>query len=186
MKSSPAWVISIKPELRGPRIPLTHCRPDGHITCVGTRGRSTRSSNCSQRFGCRLPGCWGAVGGQESRGRSDRGHQSFRAFPDVRATSYDESNLMLNLTRYHGHPLACAAAYEVQQVVKRENLIANCREMGAYLGQLLQSRLESHKNVGNIRGRGLVWGVGNPVHLPWLCFAKVKTKQPDLTMSRLN
>ncbi|KAK3706395.1 hypothetical protein LTR37_012773 [Vermiconidia calcicola] len=60
---------------------------------------------------------------------------------------------------YHGHPLACAAAYEVQQVIKDEGLIENCREMGAYLGELLKERLGSHKHVGDIRGRGLVWGI---------------------------
>lgn len=65
-----------------------------------------------------------------------------------------------NQFRYHGHPVACAAAYAVQQVIRDENLIANCREMGPYLGQLLQERLGSHKNVGDIRGRGLVYGVG--------------------------
>lgn len=31
--------------------------------------------------------------------------------------------------------------------------------MGKYLGQMLQDRLGSHKNVGEVRGRGLVWGV---------------------------
>ena len=38
--------------------------------------------------------------------------------------------------RYHGHPVACAAAYAVQQVIKEEKLVDNCREMGAHLGQL--------------------------------------------------
>lgn len=66
---------------------------------------------------------------------------------------------LINSLRYHGHPVACAAAYAVQQVIKEHDLVENCRKMGEYLGQLLHSRLDSHKNVGNIRGRGLVWGV---------------------------
>ena len=62
---------------------------------------------------------------------------------------------------YHGHPLSCAAAYEVQQVIKEEGLVANCRDVGEYLGTLLKNRLGAHKNVGDIRGRGLIWGVSS-------------------------
>ena len=60
---------------------------------------------------------------------------------------------------YHGHPLACAAAYEVQQVIKDEELVENCAKLGEYLGKSLKDRLGGHQNIGNIRGRGLVWGV---------------------------
>lgn len=60
---------------------------------------------------------------------------------------------------YHGHPLACAAAYEVQQVIQDENLVANCRQKGDYLGEQLKARLGDHPNVGDIRGRGLAWAV---------------------------
>lgn len=31
--------------------------------------------------------------------------------------------------------------------------------MGAYLGERLGQRLSNHVNVGDIRGRGLVWAV---------------------------
>lgn len=41
--------------------------------------------------------------------------------------------------------------------------------MGAYLGDLLQKRLASHRNVGNIRGRGLVWGVSRYVMSKAIC-----------------
>ncbi|KAL1603734.1 hypothetical protein SLS60_005324 [Paraconiothyrium brasiliense] len=58
---------------------------------------------------------------------------------------------------YHGHPLACAAAYEVQQVIQDEGLVENCKEMGKYLGEALGARLGAHPNVGDIRGRGLAW-----------------------------
>lgn len=71
---------------------------------------------------------------------------------------------MVNAQRYHGHPLACAAAFEVQQVIKDEGLVDNCRRMGAYLGEALQSRLGDHPHVGNIRGRGLAWAVSFTVN----------------------
>lgn len=60
---------------------------------------------------------------------------------------------------YQGHPVACAAAFEVQQIIKEEKLLENVVEMGEYLGKKLKERVGIHKNVGNIRGRGLAWGV---------------------------
>ncbi|KAK5057747.1 hypothetical protein LTR84_011748 [Exophiala bonariae] len=60
---------------------------------------------------------------------------------------------------YQAHPVACAAALEVQQVIRDENLLQNAREMGAYLEKTLKERIGYHKNVGDIRGRGLFWGV---------------------------
>lgn len=49
---------------------------------------------------------------------------------------------------YHGHPVACAAALAVQQVVKEENLLENCRKMGDYLSKRLKERLGDHKVGG--------------------------------------
>lgn len=69
------------------------------------------------------------------------------------------SKAFMHFQTYHGHLIACAAAYEVQQIVKDENLIANVNTMGDYLGRLLKERLGSHKHIGEIRGRGLLWGV---------------------------
>jgi len=60
---------------------------------------------------------------------------------------------------YQGHPVACAAAYEAQTIIKEQNMIENCNIMGEYLGSLLKDRLADHPYVGDIRGRGLLWGV---------------------------
>jgi adenosylmethionine-8-amino-7-oxononanoate aminotransferase len=60
---------------------------------------------------------------------------------------------------YQGHPVACAAAYRVQQIIQEDNLLPNVRTMGEYLGQRLHERLDSHPHVGDIRGRGLFWAV---------------------------
>ncbi|KAK8108769.1 aminotransferase [Apiospora sp. TS-2023a] len=60
---------------------------------------------------------------------------------------------------YQDHPLGCATALKVQQIVQRDGLLANVRTQGAYLGKLLQEKLDSHPHVGNIRGRGLFWGI---------------------------
>jgi adenosylmethionine-8-amino-7-oxononanoate aminotransferase len=60
---------------------------------------------------------------------------------------------------YQGHPIACAVALETQRVLKEEKLVENAREMGRLLERLLKERLSDHPNVGDIRGRGLFWGV---------------------------
>lgn len=60
---------------------------------------------------------------------------------------------------YQSHPLACAAALEVQHIVQDENLVDNVRIMGTYLERLLRDRLGDHPNVGDIRGRGLFWAI---------------------------
>jgi adenosylmethionine-8-amino-7-oxononanoate aminotransferase len=60
---------------------------------------------------------------------------------------------------YVGHPLACAAALAVQRTVREEGLLANVQARGAQLEQGLRARLRDHPHVGDIRGRGLFWGV---------------------------
>jgi adenosylmethionine-8-amino-7-oxononanoate aminotransferase len=60
---------------------------------------------------------------------------------------------------YQGHPIACAAALKVQKVIREERLVDNVREMGIIMESSLRKRLESHPNVGDMRGRGLFWGV---------------------------
>ncbi|HEX6705709.1 MAG TPA: aspartate aminotransferase family protein [Albitalea sp.] len=60
---------------------------------------------------------------------------------------------------YLGHPVACAAALAVQQVIERDGLLARVRERGARLEALLREAFVDHPHVGDIRGRGLFWGV---------------------------
>ena len=60
---------------------------------------------------------------------------------------------------YQGHPVACAAALAVQQVVAEEHLLANVRSLAPVLSALLVQKLGAHPNVGDIRGRGFFWGI---------------------------
>jgi adenosylmethionine-8-amino-7-oxononanoate aminotransferase len=60
---------------------------------------------------------------------------------------------------YTGHPLACAAALAVQQVIRRDNLLANVRKQGEHLARRLQERFGNHPFVGDVRGRGLFRGI---------------------------
>ncbi|CAK4030121.1 related to adenosylmethionine-8-amino-7-oxononanoate aminotransferase [Lecanosticta acicola] len=71
---------------------------------------------------------------------------------------------------YQGHPLACRAALSVQMIIKQDDLISNVRKQGTLLGRLLKEKLASHPAVGDIRGKGLFWGIE---------FVKTKgTKEP--------
>ncbi|WP_394888411.1 aspartate aminotransferase family protein [Mesorhizobium sp. AaZ16] len=60
---------------------------------------------------------------------------------------------------YICHPMACAAALAVQEVIARDDLLANVRAMGAHLSRRLGERFGNHAHVGDIRGRGLFMGV---------------------------
>lgn len=60
---------------------------------------------------------------------------------------------------YLGHAVACAAALEVQRVIAREGLLDQVKQRGTTFSQLLHEQLGAHAHVGDIRGRGLFWGV---------------------------
>ena len=60
---------------------------------------------------------------------------------------------------YLGHPVACAAALAVQRVIERDDLLAKVRERGHELESRLHKQFAEHAHVGDIRGRGLFFGV---------------------------
>ncbi len=60
---------------------------------------------------------------------------------------------------YQAHPVACAAALEVQRIIRDDNLLENVRAMGARLETALTERFGNHRHVGDIRGRGLFWAL---------------------------
>jgi len=56
---------------------------------------------------------------------------------------------------YLAHPLACAAALEVQRVIDEDHLLDRVKELGGHLERRLTERFGNHRHVGDIRGRGL-------------------------------
>ena len=60
---------------------------------------------------------------------------------------------------YQAHPVACAAALEVQRIIRDDRLVDNVRAMGVKLEQALTERFGNHRHVGDIRGRGLFWAI---------------------------
>ncbi|KAH7121608.1 pyridoxal phosphate-dependent transferase [Dactylonectria macrodidyma] len=69
------------------------------------------------------------------------------------------TKVFVNGHTYQAHPISCAAALAVQRIVKRDGLVARCAEMGRLLESLLRAELQGCRSVGDIRGRGLFWGV---------------------------
>jgi adenosylmethionine-8-amino-7-oxononanoate aminotransferase len=65
------------------------------------------------------------------------------------------SGTLLHGHTYSGHPVACAAALEVQRIVAEENLLENVQAMSAVLFDRLDDRFGNHAHIGDIRGRGL-------------------------------
>ncbi|TQF30496.1 aspartate aminotransferase family protein [Bradyrhizobium sp. UNPA324] len=60
---------------------------------------------------------------------------------------------------YLAHPLACAAALAVQEVIREDGLLDCVKERGRQLEQRLTERFGNHRHVGDIRGRGLFWAI---------------------------
>ena len=89
---------------------------------------------------------------------------------------------------YLGHPVACAAALAVQQVLRSEALLPKVVADGQRLHALLWQRLSTHPNVGDIRGRGLFRGIElvadrirkTPLPAPLKTHAKIKARAMEL------
>jgi adenosylmethionine-8-amino-7-oxononanoate aminotransferase len=60
---------------------------------------------------------------------------------------------------YLAHPLACAAALEVQRIISEERLLDNVKALAGQLERRLTERFGNHRHVGDIRGRGLFWAI---------------------------
>ena len=69
------------------------------------------------------------------------------------------SGAFLHGHTYQAHPVACAAALEVQRILRDDNLLENVRTMGTRLESSLTERFGNHRHVGDIRGRGLFWAI---------------------------
>lgn len=60
---------------------------------------------------------------------------------------------------YQAHPVSCAMALAVQQVIRDQRLVQSCAAKGRVLAGLLYDAFKQHKHVGDIRGRGLFWSL---------------------------
>jgi adenosylmethionine-8-amino-7-oxononanoate aminotransferase len=60
---------------------------------------------------------------------------------------------------YSAHPLACAMADKVLEIMESERLVERSAELGTRLGAQLREQLSGHPMIGDIRGSGLFWGL---------------------------
>jgi hypothetical protein len=57
------------------------------------------------------------------------------------------------------HPVTSSAGVAAVDILEREKLVEHAGKMGKVLGNLLSERLGKNEHVGDIRGKGLLWGV---------------------------
>jgi adenosylmethionine-8-amino-7-oxononanoate aminotransferase len=69
------------------------------------------------------------------------------------------SGILLHGHTYMAHPLGCAAALAVQDVIREDGLLERVRTMGGLLEKRLVERFGNHHHVGDVRGRGLFYGI---------------------------
>lgn len=60
---------------------------------------------------------------------------------------------------YSAHPVGCAVALKMLDIVELEDFPAQAAEKGAHLLKGLQGALASHPHVGDVRGKGLMCGI---------------------------
>jgi adenosylmethionine-8-amino-7-oxononanoate aminotransferase len=77
----------------------------------------------------------------------------------VIAALRDGSGGFMHGQTYQAHPVACAAALEVQRILQEDDLVTNVAARGDTLERLLTERFGNHRQVGDIRGRGLFWAL---------------------------
>lgn len=71
----------------------------------------------------------------------------------------DHRGLLMQGFTYGGHPLGCAAALAVLDIVEKEDLPGNAAVMGKYLLDELQVLVEKFEDVGEVRGKGLMLAI---------------------------
>jgi len=75
------------------------------------------------------------------------------------ADYFEDDNLFCHGQTYANHPIGCAAGLAAVEEYQRLGLIARAKRMGEYLGKRLQELQDSHPSVGEVRGKGLFWGI---------------------------
>ena len=70
----------------------------------------------------------------------------------------EEYGRLRHVNTFGGHPAACAVAVRNLQIFEEEGLVERSAAMGEKLGEAL-APLEGNPNVGQVRGKGLLFGV---------------------------
>ncbi|MFG6157828.1 aminotransferase [Halomonas sp. 1390] len=73
------------------------------------------------------------------------------AIYEVLGTPQRKGGVLSTGFTYSGHPVSCAAALKNIEIIEREGICENVREVGPYLEQQLKT-LSRHETVGDVRG----------------------------------
>ena len=77
----------------------------------------------------------------------------------IAQTLHDDSRAWMHAFTYSAHPVGCAVALRMLDIVEAEDFPAQAAAKGRYLLEALRSQLSSHPRVGDIRGKGLMCAV---------------------------
>ena len=77
----------------------------------------------------------------------------------IAGTLHDDGRPWMHAYTYSAHPVGCAVALRTLQIVDDERFPEQARTKGQYLIDSLHTSVGDHKNVGNIRGKGLMCAV---------------------------
>ena len=69
---------------------------------------------------------------------------------------YSEGKAFMHSHTYSGNPLACAAACEVLNILRDENIIEKAQEKAIYFNKIINEKFSNFKFVGDIRSIGLI------------------------------
>lgn len=117
-----------------------------------------------------------------------------KIFSEFLADPKEEEPYFRDISTYGGCAGATAAGLANMKVIEEDNLLENCRQMGAYLYEKLNEKLSSHRNVGEIRGAGLFAGVElvkdretkEPMHEQMLAAIAADCKKNGVIIGRMN
>ena len=70
----------------------------------------------------------------------------------------DEYNHFRHVNTYGGNPAACAVALKNIEIFEKENLVERAAALGEKLLEEM-AELKNHPNVGDVRGKGLLFGI---------------------------
>ncbi|EDL63291.1 aspartate aminotransferase family protein [Bacillus sp. SG-1] len=71
----------------------------------------------------------------------------------------EEYDYFRHINTFGGNPAACALAMKNIEIMENEKLFERSAELGEKALNTLQSKLQQHKVVGNVRGKGLLIGI---------------------------
>jgi len=65
----------------------------------------------------------------------------------------------ITFATFGGNPISMASTRATIEVIEEQNLIDNCKTVGAYLGQKFKELMEKHSLIGDARGLGMMQAI---------------------------